>query len=120
MNARTVLIEKAGLGLNLVQDLFDNSPDDFPNPIGIVPKGDKLHRMEATSYLFENKQVILPEEAPWRDIFLAELLAFPRAKHDDQVDSVSQFLEWIRRDIQRQNETAAFPISIPHVPVRTV
>lgn len=120
MDARTVLIEKAGLGLNLVQDLVANSPDDFPNPIGITPKGDKLHRMEATSYLFENGQVHLPEEAPWLDTFLDELLAFPSAKHDDQVDSVSQFLERIRRDYQRQNDRVPGGISTLQYPKRTV
>jgi hypothetical protein len=28
----------------------------------------------------------------------AELLAFPSGKHDDQVDSVSQFLNWTAKD----------------------
>jgi hypothetical protein len=37
---------------------------------------------------------LLPAEAPWRNDFLLELLAFPTGKHDDQVDSVSQFLGW--------------------------
>jgi hypothetical protein len=29
------------------------------------------------------------------------LLAFPRGKHDDQVDSVSQFLKWAWNDTHR-------------------
>ena len=33
-------------------------------------------------------------EADWLDTFLLELLAFPNGRHDDQVDSVSQFLNW--------------------------
>ena len=36
----------------------------------------------------------LPANAPWLDDFLLELLAFPHGKHDDQVDSTSQFLKW--------------------------
>jgi phage terminase large subunit-like protein len=36
-----------------------------------------------------------PREADWLDPFLLELLAFPNGRHDDQVDSVSQFLKWI-------------------------
>ena len=36
--------------------------------------------------------VHLPREADWLDSFLLELLAFRYGKHDDQVDSVSQFL----------------------------
>ena len=30
------------------------------------------------------------------DTFLNELLGFPNTKYDDQVDSTSQFLEWIK------------------------
>ena len=92
--ARTVLIEKTGLGLSLYQDLKDNSPAGFPNPIGIVPASDKLTRMEAETARIEAGHVLLPKDAPWLDLFLAELLGFPNGRHDDQVDSVSQFLNW--------------------------
>ena len=34
-------------------------------------------------------KVYLPRNAPWVNEFLAELLAFPAGKHDDQVDSFS-------------------------------
>ncbi len=36
----------------------------------------------------------LPEDAPWLAGFEAELLGFPNARHDDQVDSAVQFLQW--------------------------
>jgi phage terminase large subunit-like protein len=42
----------------------------------------------------EAGHVHLPRDADWLDSFLLELLAFPHGKHDDQVDSVSQFLMW--------------------------
>jgi len=92
--ADMVLIEKAGLGLNLVQDLMADSPVRFPRPIGITPKGDKLTRMEAESARIEAGHVLLPRDAPWMDTYLNELLAFPNGRHDDQVDSTSQFLNW--------------------------
>ncbi len=92
--ARTVLIEKVNLGVSLVQDLRVDSPAGFPNPIGIVPDGDKETRMEAQSARIEAGHVVLPKNAPWLDTFLNELLAFPYGRHDDQVDSVSQFLNW--------------------------
>jgi hypothetical protein len=31
------------------------------------------------------------------EAFRTELLAFPHGKHDDQVDSVSQFLGWVSK-----------------------
>lgn len=93
-SAATVLIEKAGLGLSLVQDLAADSPAGFPNPIRIAPHADKMTRMEAESARIEAGHVLLPRDAPWLGEFLAELLAFPNGRHDDQVDSVSQFLNW--------------------------
>jgi hypothetical protein len=32
--------------------------------------------------------------APWIDDFTVEYLAFPNGKHDDQIDALSQFLNW--------------------------
>ena len=55
-------------------------------------------RMEAQTARIEAGQVFLPKGAPWLAVFLDELLAFPRGRHDDQVDSVSQFLKWAWKD----------------------
>jgi predicted phage terminase large subunit-like protein len=44
--------------------------------------------------------VILPPEAPWIDDFLLEITRFPRAKHDDQVDSLTQAITWMRQASQ--------------------
>ncbi len=95
-NASHVLIEDAGLGLSLIQELAANSPDRFPKPIRVRPDGDKRVRMEAASARFEAGQVWLPKDAVWLDTLLHELLAFPHGRHDDQADSVSQFLNWQR------------------------
>jgi hypothetical protein len=38
--------------------------------------------------------LILPKSAPWLDEFLLEYRAFPGGKYDDQVDALSQFLNW--------------------------
>jgi hypothetical protein len=43
---------------------------------------------------FEASQVHLPKEALWLSEVLHEILAFPNSRHDDQIDSVSQFLNW--------------------------
>ena len=89
-----LLIEKAGPGLHLLQELKANPAVGVPMPIGIIPEGDKLVRMEAQCARFEAGQVYLPREAPWLSELLHELLAFPTSRHDDQIDSVSQFLKW--------------------------
>ncbi|ANK82609.1 MAG: terminase [Rhizobiales bacterium NRL2] len=94
--ANVVLVEKAGLGLSLVQDLQQGAPDSFPSLIGIAPEGDKVVRMVAQSQRLEAGDVFLPEKAPWLADFLHEVLAFPHGRNDDQVDSLSQFLKWQR------------------------
>ena len=43
---------------------------------------------------------------------LGELLAFPRGKHDDQVDSVSQFLKWVWNNSYRSNIGTVPPVLI--------
>lgn len=93
-----ILVEHAGVGLPLIQEFRSNPVPGVPVPQGIKPKGDKLVRMEAQCARFENRQVYIPNEAPWLSDLLHEILAFPNARHDDQVDSISQFLNWAERD----------------------
>jgi len=92
--AGTILIENAGPGMALLQDLWRDPPRGTPRPIGRNPEGSKVDRMVAQSAKMEAGHVHLPTEADWLDMFLHELLAFPNGRHDDQVDSVSQFLKW--------------------------
>ena len=93
-DAETILIENAGPGMALLQDLWRDLPRGMPRPIGQKPEGSKADRMVAQSAKIEAGHVHLPREADWLDTFLLELLAFPNGRHDDQVDSVSQFLNW--------------------------
>ena len=86
-----VLIEDKGSGTHLIQDLR-RSGELWP--IARSPEGDKVMRLHAQSVRFEAGEVVLPERAPWLDDFLAELLAFPAGRHDDQVDSLTQALAW--------------------------
>jgi len=92
--ADTILIENAGPGMSLLQDLQRDTPPGMPRPIGQKPEGSKVDRMVAQSAKIEAGQVHLQRQADWLDQFLLELLAFPYGRHDDQVDSVSQFLKW--------------------------
>ena len=86
--ASCILIEDAGFGTALIQE-FNTA--DF-SVIAVTPAYDKKIRMEIQSAKFENGQVLLPKEAPWLRDLEAELFAFPRGRHDDQVDSISQAL----------------------------
>ena len=93
--ASTVLIEDKGSGTSLIQDIKQGDSYGILNPIGILPQGDKITRMSAQSAKIEAGQVYLPKQAAWLGDLQAELVQFPRGAHDDQVDSISQFLNWI-------------------------
>ena len=96
-DADQILIEDKGAGTSLIQDL----QQDGSIPItGIIPKDDKVTRMMIATPLIECGQVSIPEEASWLADLQHELVNFPNGKHDDQVDSVSQFLNWARDSLQ--------------------
>ena len=65
-------------------------------PIAFKPEGDKVTRMSTESAKIEAGQVWLPRSAPWLEELRDEILQFPNGRHDDQVDSISQFLNWIQ------------------------
>jgi predicted phage terminase large subunit-like protein len=116
-----VLIEDAGPGMNLLQDLRHSLARGTLRPIGIRPEGGKLERMASQTAKIEAGHVHLPENAPWLGEFLSELLAFPNGRHDDQVDSVSQFLFWWQGENFQFNITIVAPIlfSRPRTPIPT-
>jgi predicted phage terminase large subunit-like protein len=92
----------------MIQELTRNPEGGVPRPIAIKPDGDKFVRMEAQAARFEAGQVHLPREAPWLSTLLHELLAFPNARHDDQVDSISQFLNWAEAEHLRRGTVAIY------------
>jgi predicted phage terminase large subunit-like protein len=89
------LIEDADLGRAIVQDLRRTSR--ICTPIAIKPRIEKIARMQARAVMFETGRVFLPKAAEWLPAYLEELLGFPNSRHDDQVDSTSQALDYIQR-----------------------
>jgi predicted phage terminase large subunit-like protein len=85
----TVLVEEAGTALGLLDEL-----SFYISLIGVKPERDKGTRMAIASAKIEAGQVFLPTHAPWLAELEAELFAFPGARHDDQVDSISQALNY--------------------------
>ena len=60
----------------------------------MIRKHDKATRLLSVSHLIEGGQITVHAEAPWLAAFQREISLFPNGKHDDQVDSLSQFLRW--------------------------
>jgi len=102
-----VLIEDAGNGAALLQEL---SRLHFVAVQGIRPRVDKEARLVAASAAFERGAVCLPPGAPWTEDYIHELTTFPAARHDDQVDSTTQFIGWME-DRRRWRPPAIAPLA---------
>jgi predicted phage terminase large subunit-like protein len=94
-NAKNIIIEDKASGTQLIQDLkseFLLGVTAYTPP----PGTDKIMRLHAQTAMFENGLVFLPRVAPWLPDYRHELTSFPGTRHDDQVDSTTQFLDYIR------------------------
>jgi predicted phage terminase large subunit-like protein len=92
-NASEVLIEDKASGTQLIQELIH---DGCHGVTRYQPTTDKIMRLHAQTAMIENGFVHIPETAPWLAEYLHEMTVFPKGKHDDQVDSTAQFLEWFK------------------------
>ena len=91
--AKNVLIEDKSSGMQLAQDLIHEGMHGIVKcPCTI----DKITRMNTVTSTIENGFVYLPEKAPWLAQYIHELVTFPKGKHDDQADSTSQALNWLK------------------------
>ena len=95
-----ILIEDTGSGSSLIADLDSQGMSTTP----VKDKADKESRVHRVTAMLENGNVYLPTVAHWKDDLLNEVTAFPAAKYDDQVDSMTQALKWMKDD----NRTGRF------------
>jgi predicted phage terminase large subunit-like protein len=89
--AAAKLIEKKANGAAVLDELSR----EFPGLIGIEPQGSKEARAQAASPYVEGGNIWLPKNAAWKKDFMAEMMAFPKGANDDQVDALTQFINWI-------------------------
>ena len=74
--------------------VIDYLKNEISGMIPVEPMGGKEVRASAISPQWEAGNVYLPHPSicPWINDFIEELIQFPNAKHDDQVDCMSQML----------------------------
>lgn len=89
-DARRKLVEDAANGAALISTLRTEIPGVVPVPA----KGSKETRAMAVSSTFESGNAYLPHPViyPWVNGYIEELVTFPGARYDDQVDATSQAL----------------------------
>jgi len=88
-----VIVEDKASGQSLIQELQRETA------IPILPikvDTNKLARANAVTPLMESGRVWLPKSAPWLHDYIEELANFPNGNHDDQVDSTTQALTYLR------------------------
>lgn len=90
---RYLLIEDKASGQQLIQDL---KREYLRNIIPCRPKLDKITRFASVTPIFQAGKVMLPQKSQFTSGLLKELTAFPHCKNDDIVDSVSQFLQYMK------------------------
>jgi predicted phage terminase large subunit-like protein len=95
--AKLKLVEDKANGPAVISTLRNQ----VPGLVAVTPEGDKVSRANAVTHLCEAGQVWLPDPriAPWVDAFLHQLVTFPNADHDDDVDAFTQLLLRFDRQI---------------------
>ena len=95
-NAPTIVIEDKASGTQLLQDLKAEGLL-WITPYEPPPGNDKIMRLHAQTPAFENGRVLLPAYASWLSDYVTELTSFPGTRYDDQVDSTTQALDYLKR-----------------------
>ena len=90
----SILIEDKASGTQLIQELVR---DGVYGVTCYQPTMDKVMRLHSITSTIENGFVYLPTKADWLAEYVHELTTFPSGKHDDQADSTSQALDWIKQ-----------------------
>jgi len=77
--------------------VMDALRDDVPGLLPILPDGSKVARAYAVTPLWAGGNVWIPgDDTFWTRDFVEELISFPAGAHDDQVDSMTQALRYLR------------------------
>lgn len=92
-NENYVLIEDKANGSPAIEELQRGSLLPI---VPINPHKDKVTRFASCTPLIEAKKVFLPKNHPLTRILITQLCGFPNVTNDDLVDSVSQFLNYIK------------------------
>ncbi len=92
-----VLIEDKASGTQLIQELVREGVYGITRYETTMDKVMRLHSISST---IENGFVYLPTESDWLAAYEHELMTFPSGKYDDQTDSTSQALDWLKQGMQ--------------------
>jgi predicted phage terminase large subunit-like protein len=87
-----ILIEDTATGSALIAQAEARLPY---NVRGVVPTGAKFERFRRHFRTIRDRRIFLPVSADWGPDWIEEIVAFPNADHDDQVDALSMYLDYM-------------------------
>ena len=96
MRVDLLLIEGKASGISVAQELRRlYGGEEFGVQLINPGAQDKMARLYSVQHLFAEGMIYAPDRA-WADQVITQCAQFPRAKHDDLVDTVSQALRHLR------------------------
>jgi predicted phage terminase large subunit-like protein len=112
-----ILVEATNQGPALISDI---KPQQGMEVVGITPFDDKVSRLRKHRNTLRSGVVSLSKGAPWIGEFINEVALFPYGSFDDQVDAMTQFLDWISEypDLKMRPPRAIAAGSSNGVPIR--
>lgn len=119
-----LIVEGKASGKSILQEIRRKvAREDFAIEEGAA-SGDKVARVHSVQHILETGMVHAPDRA-WAELVIAQCATFPRAKHDDLVDTVSGALKHLRDrgfakfrdehdDDERDRATIRKPARLPY------
>jgi predicted phage terminase large subunit-like protein len=89
----TILVEDKSSGQSAIQELRRTTLPVIP----IRVDSDKIARARAAAPTAEAGKIWIMRNAEWARLYLDEMCNFPKSEFSDQVDSTSQFINWVRQ-----------------------
>lgn len=91
-----VLIENKSSGISVAQELRRiYASENFAVQLNDPKSTDKISRLYSVQHIFNDGTVYAPDRK-WADEVISEVEVFPKGKHDDRVDTVSQAMKHMR------------------------
>ena len=104
-NVDVLLVEAKASGISVAQEIKRlNRQANYTVQLINPGSADKVARAYAVQAIFSNGQVYAPDR-DWADKLITQCEQFPKAAHDDMVDSTTQALRYLReRGLLKRSE----------------